>query len=43
MNIEDYIKTKKAFIIGFDNVLYPEKDYLLQVYYLFSEFITYSE
>ena len=43
MNIEDYIKTKKAFIVGFDNVLYPEKDYLLQVYYLFSEFITYSE
>ena len=43
MNIEDYIKQKKAFLFGFDDVLYPEKDYLLQVYYLFSEFITYSE
>lgn len=43
MNIEDYIKVKKAFVLGFDNVLYPEKDYLLQVYYLFSEFINYTE
>jgi len=40
---EDYIKNKKAFILGLDNVLYPEKDYLLQVYYLFAEFIEYSE
>ncbi len=30
---------KKAFIFELDNVLYPEKDYLLQVYYLFSNFI----
>lgn len=43
MNIEDYIKVKKAFVLGFDNVLYPGKDYLLQVYYLFSEFINYTE
>ncbi|RZL46827.1 MAG: haloacid dehalogenase [Pedobacter sp.] len=41
--IEQYIKDRKAIIIGFDNVLYPEKDYLLQVYYLFAEFITYAE
>lgn len=32
-----------AFIFGFDNILYPEKDYLLQVYYLFSEFMEYTE
>jgi phosphoglycolate phosphatase-like HAD superfamily hydrolase len=40
---EQYIKGKKAVVFGLDNVLYPEKDYLLQVYYLFSEFISYSE
>lgn len=36
------LKAKKALIFGLDNVLYPEKDYLLQVYYLFSEFMAYS-
>ncbi|HXI00292.1 MAG TPA: HAD hydrolase-like protein [Sphingobacteriaceae bacterium] len=34
---------KKAFIFELDNVLYPEKDYLLQVYYLFASFIEYVE
>lgn len=43
MAFEEYIKDKKAFILGLDNVLYPEKDYLLQVYYLFTEFIEYTE
>jgi FMN phosphatase YigB (HAD superfamily) len=43
MAFENYIAPKTAFIFGFDNVLYPEKDYLLQVYYLFSEFIEYTE
>lgn len=43
MAFEEYIKDKKAFILGLDNVLYPEKDYLLQVYYLFAEFIEYTE
>lgn len=42
MAFEQYISSKKAFVFGFDNVLYPEKDYLLQVYYLFSEFMAYS-
>ncbi|MCJ8211109.1 HAD family hydrolase [Mucilaginibacter sp. RS28] len=37
----DYRKT--AFIFELDNVLYPEKDYLLQVYYLFSNFLEYTE
>ncbi|MES2418102.1 MAG: haloacid dehalogenase [Bacteroidota bacterium] len=40
---ESYIIHKKAFIFELDNVLYPQKDYLLQVYYLFSEFMAYSE
>lgn len=34
---------KKALIITLDDALYPKKDYLLQVYYLFSEFMAYSE
>ncbi len=34
---------KKAFVFELDNVLYPEKDYLLQVYYLFGAFLEYKE
>jgi len=33
----------KAFVFSLDNVLYPERDYLLQVYYLFSNFIEFTE
>ena len=29
---------KKAFIFELDNVLYPEKDYIYQVYYLFAAY-----
>lgn len=32
-----------AYIFELDNVLYPEKDYLFQVYYLFAGFIEYTE
>jgi FMN phosphatase YigB (HAD superfamily) len=39
----DISPKNKAFIFELDDVLYPEKDYLLQVYYLFSNFIEYSE
>lgn len=42
MAFETYITPNAAFIFGLDDVLYPEKDYLLQVYYLFSEFMEYS-
>ncbi|WP_207535912.1 HAD hydrolase-like protein [Desertivirga arenae] len=34
---------KKAFVFEMDNVLFPEKDYLLQVYYLFANFLEYIE
>jgi FMN phosphatase YigB (HAD superfamily) len=34
---------KGAFIFELDDVLYPEKDYLLQVYYLFGSFLEYTE
>jgi FMN phosphatase YigB (HAD superfamily) len=43
MAFENYITPKGAFIFGLDDVLYPEKDYLLQVYYLFAEFMEYTE
>lgn len=39
----DFDPSKKAFIFELDNVLYPEKDYLLQVYYLFANFLEYIE
>jgi FMN phosphatase YigB (HAD superfamily) len=32
-----------AFIFELDDVLYPEKDYLYQVYYLFAGFLEYTE
>jgi len=34
---------KEVFIFELDDVLYPEKDYLYQVYYLFSSFLEYTE
>jgi FMN phosphatase YigB (HAD superfamily) len=43
LNYSDLDPSKKAFIFELDNVLYPEKDYLLQVYYLFANFIEYTE
>ena len=43
MNYIDIDKRKKAFIFELDNVLYPEKDYLFQVYYLFASLLEYTE
>ncbi|MHA4895272.1 HAD hydrolase-like protein [Pedobacter sp. PWIIR3] len=43
MDFENYLNEADAFIFGFDDILYPEKDFLLQVYYLFANFIEYSE
>lgn len=34
---------KKAFVFELDNVLYPEKDYLYQVYYLFANLLEYTD
>jgi FMN phosphatase YigB (HAD superfamily) len=39
----DIDPAKKGFILELDNVLYPERDYLLQVYYLFANFIEFTE
>jgi len=43
MAFEHYLKNKQAFVFELDDVLYPQKDYLLQVYYLFAQFIEYAE
>lgn len=43
MKYTDIDKHKQAFIFELDNVLYPEKDYLYQVYYLFASFLEYTE
>lgn len=40
---EKFLEEKQAFVFELDDVLYPEKDYLLQVYYLFAQFIEYGE
>jgi phosphoglycolate phosphatase-like HAD superfamily hydrolase len=40
---EKLLEEKQAFVFELDDVLYPEKDYLLQVYYLFAQFIEYGE
>lgn len=34
---------KSAFLFGLDNVLYPRKDYDLQIFYLFSNLLEYTE
>lgn len=43
MSLQPYLEQSDSFIFEFDNVLYPEKDFILQVYYLFAHFIEYSE
>jgi FMN phosphatase YigB (HAD superfamily) len=40
---KDIEPRKDAFIFELDDVLYPEKDYLYQVYYLFTAFLEYTE
>ncbi|GAB3931849.1 HAD family hydrolase [Mucilaginibacter myungsuensis] len=43
MQYKDIAAGKQAFVFELDNVLYPEKDYLYQVYYLFAGFLEYTE
>jgi FMN phosphatase YigB (HAD superfamily) len=43
LKYSDLDKRIKAFVFELDDVIYPEKDYLLQVYYLFANFIEFSE
>ncbi|HEY0055167.1 MAG TPA: HAD hydrolase-like protein [Pedobacter sp.] len=43
MNYADIDPAKRAFIFELDNVLFPKKDYDLQVYYLFAAFLEFQE
>ncbi|WEK18084.1 MAG: HAD hydrolase-like protein [Candidatus Pedobacter colombiensis] len=43
MIFEKYLQEKDSFIFELDNVIFPEKDYFLQVYYLFAQFMEYGE
>jgi phosphoglycolate phosphatase-like HAD superfamily hydrolase len=43
MTYNDIDKRKTAFIFELDNVIYPEKDYLFQVYYLVASAIEYTD
>ena len=43
MTYNDIDKQKTAFIFELDDVIYPEKDYLFQVYYLFASAIEYTD
>lgn len=42
IQLPEYQKAK-SLVFMLDDVLYPQRDYLLQVYYLFSEFMAYTE
>lgn len=43
MKYTDIDPRKTAYIFELDNVLYPEKDYLFQVYYLFAGYLEYID
>ncbi|RZL38739.1 MAG: haloacid dehalogenase [Pedobacter sp.] len=43
MDAYNLVKNKQLVFFELDDVLFPAKDYLLQVYYLFAQFIEYSE
>ncbi|MEO8886146.1 MAG: HAD hydrolase-like protein [Mucilaginibacter sp.] len=43
MQYSDIDKRKQAFVFELDDVIYPEKDYLFQVYYLFASFLEYTD
>jgi len=43
MDAYQLAKDKQIVIFELDDVLFPSKDYLLQVYYLFAQFIEYTE
>jgi len=43
LKYSDIDDRKKAFVFELDNVLYPEKDYVYQVYYLFANLLEYTD
>lgn len=43
LRYQDFPSDKSVFIFELDEVIYPKRDYLLQVYYLFSNFLEFTE
>ena len=43
MTISEFPKDKKVYLFELDDVLYPKQDFLLQVYYLFAQFLEFTE
>jgi len=43
MRSTKYMEEHEAFVFELDDVLYPVKDFHLQVYYLFASFLEYTE
>jgi len=43
MNWKEIPLTKKIYLFELDDVLYAKQDYLLQIYYLFAQFVDFSE
>ncbi len=43
LSYSDIDTSKNVFIFELDDVLYPQQDYILQVYYLFANFLEYTE
>lgn len=43
LRYQDFPPEKKVFIFELDEVIYPKRDYLLQVYYLFANFLEFTE
>ncbi|TCK84851.1 HAD family hydrolase [Albibacterium bauzanense] len=43
LSYSDIDTNKNVFIFELDDVLYPQQDYILQVYYLFANFLEYTE
>ncbi|MVZ67294.1 HAD hydrolase-like protein [Sphingobacterium sp. DK4209] len=43
MKISEFPRDKKVYLFELDNVLYPKQDFLLQVYYLFAQFLEFTE
>lgn len=43
LKYQDFPSDKKVFIFELDDVIYPKRDYVLQVYYLFANFLEFTE
>jgi FMN phosphatase YigB (HAD superfamily) len=42
MTAKEYVNAFESFVFNLDDVVYPERDFLLQVYYLFAQFMEYT-